>query len=125
MLTMRRPRPLKVICEQEFKPRSYTVRCSRRWLGDADARRLLLGRMIDPLEHPKRGNSLTDTALLCLARERFQLLNTARALDIHISTLRYRVERIESILGISMDNPEDRFCLQVAAQMHRLVTETF
>ncbi|WP_336331491.1 PucR family transcriptional regulator [Pseudomonas putida] len=96
----------------------------RALMGDADARRLLLERMIGPLEHPKRGNSLTDTAL-SLAREGFQLLNTARALDIHISTLRYRVERIESILGISMGNPEDRFRLQVAAQLHRLVTETF
>nr|WP_237723103.1 helix-turn-helix domain-containing protein [Pseudomonas putida] len=44
-------------------------------------------------------------------------------MDIHISTLRYRVERIESLLGISLDNPEDRFKLQVAAQMHRLVSE--
>ncbi|MCU1735110.1 MULTISPECIES: PucR family transcriptional regulator [unclassified Pseudomonas] len=96
----------------------------RALMGDADARRLLLERMIVPLEHPKRGNSLTDTAL-CLAREGFQLLNTAKALDIHISTLRYRVERIESLLGISLDNPEDRFKLQVAAQMHRLVSEEF
>lgn len=96
----------------------------RALMGDADARRLLLERLILPLEHPKRGNSLTDTAL-CLAREGFQLLNTAKALDIHISTLRYRVERIESILGISMDSPEDRFKLQVAAQMHRLVSEEF
>ncbi|MFG0359775.1 PucR family transcriptional regulator [Pseudomonas sp. zbq_11] len=94
----------------------------RALMGDADARRLLLERLIVPLEHPKRGNSLTETAL-CLAREGFQLLNTAKALDIHISTLRYRVERIESLLGISLDNPEDRFKLQVAAQMHRLVSE--
>jgi purine catabolism regulator len=96
----------------------------RALMGDADARRLLLERMIQPLEHPKRGNSLTDT-VLCLAREGFQLLNTAKALDIHISTLRYRVERIESLLGISLDNPEDRFKLQVAAQMHRLVSDEF
>ncbi|MBI6939829.1 PucR family transcriptional regulator [Pseudomonas putida] len=96
----------------------------RALMGDADARRLLLERMIEPLEHPKRGNALTETAL-CLAGEGFQLLNTAKALDIHISTLRYRVERIEHLLGISLDNPQDRFKLQVAAQLYRLVSEAF
>lgn len=94
----------------------------RALMGDADARRLLLAQMIEPLENPKRGNSLIDTAL-ALSREGFQLLNTAKDLDIHISTLRYRVERIESILHISLDNPQDRFKLQVAAQMYRLLDE--
>lgn len=94
----------------------------RALMGDADARRLLLERMIEPLGNPKRGNSLIDTAL-SLAREGFQLLNTAKALDIHISTLRYRVERIESILHISLDNPHERFKLQVAAQLYCLLND--
>jgi purine catabolism regulator len=94
----------------------------RALMGDEDARRMLLERLIAPLENPKRGNSLVDTAL-CLASEGFQLLNTAKALDIHISTLRYRVSRMETILGISLENPDDRFRLQVAAQMYRLIHE--
>lgn len=94
----------------------------RALMGDEDARRMLLERLILPLENPRRGNSLVDTAL-CLAAEGFQLLNTARALDIHISTLRYRVSRMEEILGISFENPDDRFKLQVAAQMYRLISE--
>ncbi|MBB4864912.1 purine catabolism regulator [Pseudomonas nitritireducens] len=94
----------------------------RALMGDEDARRMLLERLIAPLENPRRGNSLVDT-VLCLASEGFQLLNTARALDIHISTLRYRVSRMETILGISLENPDDRFRLQVAAQMYRLIHE--
>ena len=94
----------------------------RALMGDEDARRLLLERMISPLENPKRGNSLVET-VMTLAAEGFQLLNTAKALDIHISTLRYRVTRIESILGISLEAPDDRFKLQVASQMYRLISE--
>lgn len=94
----------------------------RALMGDEDARRLLLERMISPLENPKRGNSLVET-VMTLASEGFQLLNTAKALDIHISTLRYRVARIESILGISLEAPDDRFKLQVASQMYRLICE--
>ncbi|WP_415842649.1 helix-turn-helix domain-containing protein [Pseudomonas reidholzensis] len=79
-------------------------------------------KLIEPLGNPKRGNALIDT-VLTLAREGFQLLNTAKALEIHISTLRYRVERIESMLGISLDNPDDKFKLQVAAQMYVLAAD--
>jgi len=94
----------------------------RALMGDSDARRLLMQKLIEPLGNPKRGNALIDT-VLTLAREGFQLLNTAKALDIHISTLRYRVERIESMLGISLDNPDDKFKLQVAAQMYVLAAD--
>ena len=91
----------------------------RALMGDSDARRLLIEKLIEPLGNPKRGNALIDT-VLTLAKEGFQLINTAKVLDIHISTLRYRVERIESILNISLDNPDHKFKLQVAAQMYAL-----
>lgn len=94
----------------------------RALMGDADARRLLMEKLIAPLGNPKRGNALIET-VLTLAREGFQLLNTAKALEIHISTLRYRVERIESMLNISLDNPDDKFKLQVAAQMYVLAAD--
>lgn len=94
----------------------------RALMGDADARRLLVEKLIEPLGNPKRGNALIETALT-LAREGFQLLNTSKALNIHISTLRYRVERIESMLSISLDSPDDKFKLQVAAQMYLLAAD--
>lgn len=94
----------------------------RALMGDADARRLLIEKMIEPLGNPKRGNTLIET-VITLAKEGFQLLNTSKVLDIHISTLRYRVERIESMLNISLDNPDEKFKLQVAAQMYMLAAE--
>lgn len=94
----------------------------RALMGDADARALLLERLIYPLANPKRGNSFIET-VTTLSNEGFQLLNTAKTLDIHISTLRYRITRIEAILGISFEKPEDRFQIQVAAEMYKLLSE--
>jgi purine catabolism regulator len=49
------------------------------------------------------------------------LRDTARALFIHVSTLRYRLERIETLSGLDLDDPETRFSLQLALRFHRLV----
>lgn len=91
----------------------------RALMGDDDARRLLLERLVTPLTRHKNGAMLMET-LCTLASEGFQLASTARCLDIHISTLRYRVERIEELLQLSMENPQARFQLQVATEMYRL-----
>lgn len=91
----------------------------RALLGDADAREMLIERLVVPLVHRPRGESLLDT-LYTLADEGFQLVHAARALGIHISTLRYRLERIEQILGVTLDDPNVRFQLQVAIALYRL-----
>ncbi|OXC74521.1 PucR family transcriptional regulator [Caballeronia sordidicola] len=91
----------------------------RALMGDPNARDLLIERLIGPLSEKRRGESLLET--LCnLADEGFQLANTAKALGIHISTLRYRVERIESTLKLSLEDPKVRFQLQVAVALYRL-----
>ena len=91
----------------------------RALMGDPNARDLLVERLIGPLSEKRRGESLLET-LCALADEGFQLANTAKALGIHISTLRYRVERIESILKLSLEDPKMRFQLQVAVALSRL-----
>ncbi|KAF1051543.1 MAG: Purine catabolism regulatory protein [Stenotrophomonas maltophilia] len=107
----------------ELRPgelRSFeTVLFPRALMGDADARRLLLEQLIGPLAEHKRGESLLET-LCALSREGYQLANSARALNIHISTLRYRIERIEALLGVSLEAPATRFQLQVATELYRL-----
>ena len=49
---------------------------------------------------------------------RFQ--DTARQLNIHVSTLRYRLQRIESLLGRELADNETRFDLTLAARLERL-----
>lgn len=48
------------------------------------------------------------------------LSQTAEALYIHRNTLNYRLERIQSILGIDLDNPESRLALQLALHIYRM-----
>ena len=91
----------------------------RALLGDANARDMLIERLVTPLVSRPRGESLLDT-LCTLADEGFQLANAARSLGIHISTMRYRLERIEEILKVTLEDPKIRFQLQVAMALYRL-----
>jgi PucR family transcriptional regulator, purine catabolism regulatory protein len=91
----------------------------RALMGDPDAREMLLQRLIKPLTEKRRSDALLET-LASLTDEGFQLANTAKALGIHISTLRYRLERIEDVLSVKLEEPTVRFQLQVAMALHRL-----
>lgn len=87
-------------------------------LGDANARAMLIEKRLGPLRGEK-AEALLDT-LEVLCQEGFQLAGTSRRLGVHISTLRYRLERIESALGVSLENQALRFELQVAVALMRL-----
>ncbi|WPN95927.1 PucR family transcriptional regulator [Pseudomonas sp. MUP55] len=91
----------------------------RALMGDKKARGMLIQRLIEPLANRKNGTMLLET-VCALSSEGFQLANTAKVLEVHISTLRYRLARIEKLLDISLENPESRFQIQVAAEMYRL-----
>ncbi|NVZ65311.1 PucR family transcriptional regulator [Pseudomonas gingeri] len=94
----------------------------RALMGDEDARALLIERYITPLANNKNSAMLLETVCV-LANEGYQLVNSAKALNVHISTLRYRMERIETLLEVSLDKPESRFQLQVAAEMYKLAQD--
>ncbi|NTY38060.1 PucR family transcriptional regulator [Burkholderia diffusa] len=94
----------------------------RALMGDSDARDMLIARLVKPLTEKRRGDSLLET-LGSLADEGFQLANTSKALGIHISTLRYRLERIEDILSVSLEDPHVRFEVQVAIALYRLLND--
>jgi len=85
--------------------------------GDLQARHAFITRIFDPLKKGKRSNSLLDTALV-LAEEGFHLQRSAERLGIHISTLRYRLERISELTGLNLEFAEGRFRLQVGARLY-------
>ncbi|WFF40328.1 PucR family transcriptional regulator [Salinicola endophyticus] len=87
--------------------------------GDDDARRLFLTRIIEALDPAERGTSLRLT-LAALTDHGFHLAQTARALEIHISTLRYRLERLREALGMDLDDTDVRLQLQVAMRLWAL-----
>ena len=85
--------------------------------GDPDARRQFLARIFGPLIESKRGQPLLDTAL-ALSEEGFHLQHTAERLGVHITTLRYRMERLAEVSGLNLESAEGKFRLQVGARLY-------
>lgn len=56
-------------------------------------------------------------ALLAWVQGGFSHKLAARALGIHLNTLRYRLRRVEEKLSVSLQDPEDRFHLELAARI--------
>ena len=88
-------------------------------LGDVRAREAFLHALFGTLSTHKNGSKLRD-AMLRYAEEGFAFRATAKALGIHPNTLRYRLERAAAIAGITLDEPETRFRLQLASRLLRL-----
>lgn len=49
------------------------------------------------------------------------LKNTAAALHLHKNTVSYRIKKIEEITGLDLRDPEDRFNLQLAMKLDKIV----
>ena len=47
---------------------------------------------------------------------------TADALGIHVTTLRYRLERLKDLFGLATETPDQRFALQLALQFQQILT---
>jgi purine catabolism regulator len=46
---------------------------------------------------------------------------TAESLDIHVSTLRYRLQRLHKLFGLDADDPETRFALSLALRLRSVL----
>ncbi|WP_018112374.1 PucR family transcriptional regulator [Thermus igniterrae] len=85
----------------------------RLLLGDLEARQELLA-WLAPLRPAER------QALWAWVQAGFRYKEAARALGVHLNTLRYRLRRVEARLGVALDRPEDRFQLELAARIWSL-----
>jgi hypothetical protein len=95
----------------------YGLIWQQEWLDElqrfADKR---LGRLLAHGE--ERTSSLLSTLAEVLRAPR--LTDAAASLYIHHSTLRYRIGRIEELLQVSLDDPDDRFELDLALRVLRM-----
>jgi PucR family transcriptional regulator, purine catabolism regulatory protein len=85
--------------------------------GDEDARRVFVARLLGRLDDGKRGQHLLETAL-ALADEGFHLQRSAERLGVHISTLRYRLDKLAEHTGLDLESVDGRFQLQMAARLY-------
>ncbi|WP_331769095.1 helix-turn-helix domain-containing protein (plasmid) [Embleya sp. NBC_00888] len=77
----------------------------------------LLGPLIDSDE--QRATDFVATLRAYLVHDR-HLAATAAALHVHYNTVRNRIARIETLLGIDVRDVDDRFRLETALRMHAL-----
>ncbi|MFE7744337.1 PucR family transcriptional regulator [Nocardia sp. NPDC057455] len=66
----------------------------------------------------KHSASLRDSVETYL-REHGDVRAAAAALRVHPNTLRYRLRRVEDILGMNLDDPADRLLLEIQLALHR------
>lgn len=74
--------------------------------------------MLRPLREweQTRGTPLLAT-LTALFEHQWSLAATARALHLHLNTLKQRVQRLELLLGDELQQPEGRFRLELAVRI--------
>lgn len=85
-------------------------------MGDTGAHEAFIDHLLGPLRTARGGETL-ERVLLALAKNGFNLKQTAEALRIHTNTLRYRLTRALEALHLDLDDPEVRFQLQLAVRI--------
>ncbi|WP_342660812.1 hypothetical protein Rruber_01364 [Rhodococcus ruber] len=66
------------------------------------------------------GSDLLHTLQTYLEKDR-RAAETARALHVHVNTLRYRIERVGKLLRVDLDDPDARFFLLLALRLSTVV----
>lgn len=72
------------------------------------------------LAHDARNDGTLVETLEGFFRCNANLSETARAMHLHRNSLLYRLDRIEAILGRSLEDPELRLSLQISLKIHHL-----
>jgi len=75
---------------------------------------------LGPIINHDKNSDLLNT-LHCYLQNNGNSKRTTEALFIHRSTLRYRLEKIEELLQIDLDNPDNRLLIQIAFKIERIV----
>jgi purine catabolism regulator len=75
------------------------------------------------LEQDSRGSEFIET-LECFFRCNGNLSEAARAMHMHRNSLLYRLERIEELLGQSLEDPELRLSLQLALKIRYMLHQS-
>lgn len=76
------------------------------------------------VEYDRRHTTALIPTLSAFLDHGANLRETARHLFVHLSTLRYRLERVAALTGLNLRDPQDRFKCQLALQVQALFAQT-
>ncbi len=87
-----------------------------------DALQRFVNELLGPLVQyaQSRDTPLLET-LEALSSERWIRRAAARSLNIHINSMTYRVERIEALTGLKLDDPETRVAISIALRARAML----
>ena len=88
--------------------------------GKIDQDSIAEGAISKLLEYDRKYGQESMKTLQALACCAFNVKRTAAMLHVHKNTMRYRVNRLEEILGISFDDSRNVFELTLALTMYQL-----
>jgi GAF domain-containing protein/ligand-binding sensor protein len=90
---------------------------------DTDQLIAFVDGLVEPLRrHDARRRSDLIATLDLVFEHGWNLRAAARAAHVHVSTLRYRLARVQEITGVDLRMPEDRLRLELALRASRLLT---
>jgi DNA-binding PucR family transcriptional regulator len=73
-------------------------------------------------EHDREHGTPYLETLCAYLREGCRNQACADVLAVHVTTLRYRLSRIQELFGVSVDTPERRFAIELAVQLHDVIS---
>lgn len=86
--------------------------------GDGHARH----HLVEAIFRPLAGDAVLLETLSAYTEQGSSLEGAARALFVHVNTVRYRLRRIEDVTGLAPAHPRDAYTLRVAVTLGRLRT---
>jgi PucR family transcriptional regulator, purine catabolism regulatory protein len=86
--------------------------------GDERMRRFADQRLAPVLDHDRRRAAKLMPTLRALCQQGWRKSDAARALHLNRQSLYPRLERIEELLGVDLESPNDRLALELALCLH-------
>lgn len=74
------------------------------------------------IKHDRQSGSPYLETLVAYLRSGCRYQPCADAMGLHVTTLRYRLSRIQELFGIDVESPERRFAVELAIQLHTLAS---
>lgn len=76
-------------------------------------------RLYKLLDYDRKHSANLRESVETYLREHGDVRNAATALQVHPNTLRYRIRRVEEIIGMDLADPADRLLLELQLALHR------
>lgn len=92
---------------------------------DPEARGISLSILKQLLEHDGDNKLTLLSTLLTYIDHNYNVCKTARALHLHRQSLLYRLKKIEELTGMSLENHNELFLLELCARLHLSSSKSF